>query len=80
MCEQPLADHGQDIKACLSGLDLFEAELESDLMHTRNRLSRMQVTNSLSLSVGHQVRLCKTKGAVFPVLLSALFENRFPFC
>lgn len=76
MCEQALEDHGWDIKACLSGLDLTEARLESDLMHPRNRLSRMQVTNSLSLSVGHQVRLCKTMVAVFP----ALFENGFPFC
>lgn len=35
MCEQPLVDHGQDVKACLGGLDLTEAELESDLMHLR---------------------------------------------
>lgn len=76
MCEQPLAGHGQDMKACLSGLDLTEAELESDLMHPRKRPSRMQMTHLL-FSVGHQVRLRKTKGAVFPVFPSL---SPFSFC
>jgi len=76
MWEQPLADHAWDVKACLNGLDLTEAEWKVTGCIQETDLSRMQVTSSLSLSVGHQVRLCKTKGAVFPVL-SQCFSQPF---